>query len=140
MIEEYKDNLFNCAPNSCLAHCVSQDYEMSKGIAVLFKKFFGRVFELHQQNKKVGECSLLSYPDGFIYYLVTKEKYWHKPTYKSLTSSLLDMKKHAVEHQVKIISMPRIGCGLDQLKWEEVKKILIEVFDGTEINICIYSL
>uniref|UniRef100_A0A3Q1EZA5 Uncharacterized protein n=1 Tax=Acanthochromis polyacanthus TaxID=80966 RepID=A0A3Q1EZA5_9TELE len=33
-----------------------------------------------------------------------------------------------------------IGCGLDQLKWTEVAKILEQVFTGTGITITIYSL
>lgn len=139
-IEEYKDNLFNCSQNSCLAHCVSQDYEMGKGIAVIFKKIFGRVSELQAQNKQVGECSILSYQDRYIYYLVTKEKYWHKPTYETLQSSLIDMKKHAIENNIKVISIPQIGCGLDKLKWTQVKEILVKVFEETGIKIHVYSI
>ena len=38
-----KGDLFTCASNASMAHCVSRDLAMSKGIAVLFKKKFGQI-------------------------------------------------------------------------------------------------
>lgn len=35
---EVRGDLFSCPPSSSLAHCVSEDMAMGKGIAVLFKK------------------------------------------------------------------------------------------------------
>lgn len=34
----------------------------------------------------------------------------------------------------------RIGCGLDQLKWDRVSVILEQVFKHSHISITIYSL
>lgn len=48
--EEHGD-LFSCPENEALAHCVSQDFAMGKGIAVQFKKKFGGVAELKRQGK-----------------------------------------------------------------------------------------
>lgn len=79
--------------------------------------------------------------DGrFIYYLVTKEKYFMKPTYASLRSSLVAMKDHCVSHSVRHISMPRIGCGLDLLQWQQVRQDIQDVFKDTDIHITVYSL
>ena len=44
-------DLFSCDPASSLAHCVSADMHMGKGIAVLFKKKFGGIPELKKQGK-----------------------------------------------------------------------------------------
>ena len=47
---EVKGDLFSCPSTSSLAHCVSEDMAMGKGVAVLFKKEFGGVGELKAQG------------------------------------------------------------------------------------------
>jgi len=42
-----------------ICHCVSEDLQMSKGIALLFKDKFGRVDELKRQNAKTGGLAVL---------------------------------------------------------------------------------
>ena len=71
---------------------------------------------------------------------VTKEKYFHKPTYASLRSSLEAMRDHAIQHNVKEIAMPKIGCGLDKLEWVKVVEVIKEVFLGTKIHIKVYFI
>ena len=89
---------------------------------------------------KPGGVAILERNGRFIYYLITKVKYSDKPTYDSLRSSLESMKEHCLKHKVKYLAMPRIGCGLDLLKWEEVSVILIETFHDTDVAITVYSL
>lgn len=76
----------------------------------------------------------------FIYYLITKEKYWNKPTYATLESSLRAMREHCVANQVKSLSMPRIGCGLDGLQWDKVSDQIKDVFTGSGVEINVYTL
>ena len=47
------------------------------------------------------------------------------------------MKSLVEIHQVKKLAMPKIDCGLDRLQWPRVREILVEVFDGVEIEILI---
>lgn len=58
VVTELHTDLFNCPPESSLAHCVSQDLKMGKGIAVEFRERFGRVDELEKQKKKVKLCNI----------------------------------------------------------------------------------
>ncbi|XP_034551813.1 ADP-ribose glycohydrolase OARD1 [Notolabrus celidotus] len=133
-------DLFSCPKDEALAHCISQDCRMGAGIAVMFKQKFKGVVELKEQNKQIGQCAVLKQDGRFIYYLITKKKASQKPTYRSLTQSLEDMKSHCELNGVTRISMPRIGCGLDRLAWKEVATILEEVFKHTDICITVYSL
>ncbi|KAM8977269.1 ADP-ribose glycohydrolase OARD1 [Pelodytes ibericus] len=133
-------DLFSCPPTDSIAHCISADCRMGAGIAVQFRKRFKRVDDLKKQNKKKGDVAILEVEGRYIYYLITKDRAYGKPTYEDLQKSLEAMKNHAVCNNVTALSMPRIGCGLDRLQWDKVSCILKEVFRDTNISMTVYSL
>jgi O-acetyl-ADP-ribose deacetylase (regulator of RNase III) len=145
-IVERIGNLFdNASSDSSLIHCVSRDLHMGYGIAVEFKKRFGSVDLLKAQDKQVGQVATLEISmrhsnKKFIYYLITKEHYWEKPRYVDLENALVNLKKHCLEHSIKELTMPRIGCGLDKMDWVVVRALLIHHFGDTDINITVFSL
>ena len=132
-------DLFQCPPDESLAHCISADVSMSMGIAVIFKNKFGGVKEIEQQDVDVGGVAVLERDGRYIYYLVTKSRYWDRPTYKSLQDSLQSMKKRCIRDQVKKLSMPCIGCGLDGLDWDLVRSLIHSVFFDVDMRITIYA-
>ncbi len=139
VIKEIHGDLFTTSdPTSSLAHCVAKDLGMGKGIAIFFKKKYGGVDELRSQDPQIGSVGILERNGIYIYYLVTKSRSSGYPTLSDLKKSLISMKNHAVRHGVKIISMPRIGSGLDRLDWADVKQTIFDVFNGTGIKIRIY--
>lgn len=137
---EINGDLFTSRDSLC--HCVSQDFRMGKGIALHFKNRFGHVYDLLNQAPSVGQIGLLYRPmeERYIYYLVTKPTYYSKPTYGSLKDTLIEMKNHMLSNNVTRLSMPKIGCGLDRLEWNEVKDIIKQVFAETNITITVYLL
>ncbi|XP_078663241.1 ADP-ribose glycohydrolase OARD1-like [Branchiostoma floridae x Branchiostoma belcheri] len=139
-LQQVRGDLFSCPETDSLVHCISQDCHMGKGIAVIFKKKFGRVEELKRQGQKPGGVAVLKTEQRYVYYLVTKEKYWQKPTYRSLESSLQAMRAHCEQHQVSRLAMPRIGCGLDRLQWDRVSQMLQSIFSDTDITITVYTI
>jgi hypothetical protein len=134
---EKKMNLFEVDEKYYLAHCISSDYAFGAGIAVEFAKRFKL-----KQNLKIKGTGI--YPDciqvGKVFNLVTKNKYWNKPTYKSLEESLILMKDIICERDVKYLAIPKIGCGLDRLSWGKVREIIQEVFKDIDIEILVCSL
>ncbi|KAA0706994.1 O-acetyl-ADP-ribose deacetylase 1 [Triplophysa tibetana] len=50
-------DLFTCSVTDALAHCISEDCRMGKGIAVLFKRKFGGVEELLAQGLAVDSIN-----------------------------------------------------------------------------------
>ncbi|KAJ3085057.1 ADP-ribose glycohydrolase oard1 [Quaeritorhiza haematococci] len=76
---------------------------------------------------------------SFIFREFTK-KYWHKPTLKSLQSSLRELKAFCVKKGVEELAMPRIGCGLDGLALEDVKGLLLKTFEGSKMQITMFYL
>ena len=140
--KEKKKNLFKCPTSASLAHCVSADFNMGRGIAVEFKKCFGMVEKLKSLNKKPGECAIIHdiKRKRYIYYLITKDLYWIKPTYNALHSCLKKMKKHCEKKSIRKLCMPHIGCGLDKLNWSIVKDMIKDVFKNSNIKVRIYYL
>jgi len=112
------------------AHCIAQDCKMGAGIAVPMKK----EFNLHELGRRVNK-----YPDCVFYNnvfnLITKEYSNEKPTYESLKSSLEKMKQLVYSHKIKKIAMPKIGCGLDGLDWNKVRTMILNVFEGMDLEI-----
>lgn len=95
--------------------------------------------ELKAQNAQVGGVAILKRQDRFVYYLITKESYFNKPTYETLHRSLGAMRNHALLHDVKQLALPRIGCGLDGLQWPKVSDLLKEVFRDTDIQVIVWT-
>jgi len=137
VIKEVKQNLFTVSDNYMLVHCISADYALGAGIAVEFQK----KFHLKNTLKALGTGQ---YPNtiriGRVFNLVTKQKYWNKPTYESLKFTLEQTKGICIDDEIKYLAMPKIGCGLDKLEWDKVKEILKEAFKDTDIEILVCSL
>ena len=138
--QEFQGDLFSATNDFALCHCVSRDFNMGKGIATIFKNRYGRVEELKAQNANIGGCAFLNDNGKFLFYLVTKEKYFQKPTYESLAQSLVCMKNHCLRHGVTKIAMPKIGCGLDKLVWNRVREMILDTFSNSGIAIRVYSI
>ena len=140
--KEEKRDLFTVPEEYYLAHCISADFGMGKGIVVEFNKRFNMKTIL--QNKypnfvndyhhyKWGGMALI---EGRVINLITKERYWHKPTYQTMREAL-NIARLRLPSDCKKIAMPIIGCGLDRLQWDMVSEIIKEVFKNTDIEILV---
>ena len=140
ILKEIYGDLFQAPDNHSLVHCVSADFRMGKGIAVKFKKRYGGVSELLAFGAHTGGLAFLRRDNRFIYYLVTKERYFKKPTIETLKSSLRCLRHHCMKNRVQYLGMPIIGCGLDKLNWYDVRNLLVKTFKNTPIQITVYML
>ena len=87
--------------------------------------------------------------------LVTKKFCYQKPTYKSLRESL-DSLNTFIDALIKMrkfrafntntkpeslkLAMPRIGCGIDRLDYDNAQEIIKDVFHDTDVEILICEL
>lgn len=129
-------------------HCVSSDFVMGKGIAKSFKDKYKELrkrdilVEKFKSNK-FERLLIIRTEEANVANLVTKKYFYNKPSYRTLEESLLDLKYYITnteKMEVKRLLMPRIGCGLDRLKWDKVKDILTNVFKDTEIEILVFNI
>lgn len=144
--EETRD-LFSVPDDYHLAHCISADFAMGKGIVVEFNKRFGIKKKLtekypgylgeYNRERIGGDCIL----EGRVLNLITKERYFNKPTIITMILALEKMKGICLENGITKIAMPLIGAGLDRLPWKSVSEQVQRVFadTGIEILVCHYK-
>lgn len=140
---EIQGDLFSSVgrDKTLLVHCISSDFALGAGIA---KQFTARGVkqELLSKYKKDGwqghGYCLLTDNGISVANLVTKEKYWHKPTITTVHEALLDLKTQAAGKGYKNLAMPAIGCGLDRLRWQDVRIVVNDVFEDTDMNVSVY--
>ena len=150
--EERIMNLFDIGMDYYICHCISSDAKMGRGITVEIDKAFGTKSEImrdygktlmteFQKDVSNGGCGGTCVVCGRVINLVTKEWYWHKPTYSSMRQALRSMKDKCEELGITKVAMPKIGCGLDKLDWGKVRDIIFDVFDDSDIEIlvCVYG-
>lgn len=143
--EEIRD-LFSVSDDYYLAHCISADFGIGKGIAVEFNKRFDMKNKLQVKNPDYlerynrhmigGDCIL----EGRVLNLITKERYFYKPTIITMRIALQKMKKVCIENSITKIAMPTIGAGLDKLFWSTVSDQIRMIFNDADIEILVCKI
>ena len=130
--------------NSCIAHCVSSDFKMGKGLASAIARCYPAIQEMRQRPlNHFPPGSMVAYFDHrshkFIYNLVTKHRFFHKPSYETLELSLQALRHHLERNKVQDLAIPKLGCGYDQLHWPTVFSLIFKVFCGLNLTITIFQ-
>jgi len=141
------DDVFERGKGWYLAHCISGDYALGAGIALIFRKM-GVASILEEKypdiRKKFSPCCLETSAGNKcedykgVFNLVTKAECWQKTTYDSLKIALIDMReqinqKHKDGENEIVVCMPLIGCGFDELEWDIVREVITDVFVDTDV-------
>ena len=135
-----KRDLFTMPQGYYLAHCISADFALGAGIAKTFDSVYNMRFKLFRNYDNYEYRGGDALPIDNVFNLVTKPKYWHKPTYDSVREALEMMKEYMDFEGVTKLAMPKISSGLDRLNWSQVYEIICEVFDDTDVEIVICEL
>lgn len=141
---EEKMNLLEVPQGWWIAHCISGDFALGAGVAKQIDAAFNMKAMLRAMWSAEVTRKLWSIPAclpcGTVFNLVTKERYFHKPTLESLRTTLEEMAEYVGIMNVKKIAMPRIGCGLDRLNWDDVEPMIQEVFKDLDVEIMVCVL
>lgn len=140
--EEVKD-LFSVDKSYYLMHCISSDFALGKGIAVGFNKrydmksklkaMYPRYDKYYRDNKLNGTAIRVDK----VINLITKPRYYDKPTLESMKNALSEAANICRKKHVKKLALPTIGCGLDKLRWKDVKELIKKTFNNMDIEILV---
>ena len=146
-------DLFSAPNDFSLAQCISSDSRLEAsrvytgaGIALTFHQRYGGIQALPNQTllsvaPKIGSLVYLEVnPERYLFYLVTKDYYFHKPSYTSLTLSLITLCHFCLDRDIYKLALSKIGCGPDGLQWSHVENLIKDIFSDTAIEIRVYSL
>jgi O-acetyl-ADP-ribose deacetylase (regulator of RNase III) len=145
IIEVIGDIFLEAPDNMALGHSVAEDFEMSAGIAVEFKRKFGKVDLLLSMGRTVGQVAVLpvAQQDGtirYVFYVITKKRSrGTRPTLSDFSAAVHDLADACTMLGVKQLALPRIGTMKDRLQWSDVRRIICAAFAGRQTEVYIYK-
>jgi O-acetyl-ADP-ribose deacetylase (regulator of RNase III) len=134
------------------AHGVNTEGLMGAGIAVEFKHRWPDMYAEYKTYCKMGhirpgtvftwEQTVLEddKPGTVIYNIASQDKPGPNARLEWFESALKQTIKDAEMFEVKVIAMPRIGCGIGGLEWEDVRDIIEHYAERSPVDIEVWSL
>lgn len=139
MIKEISNgNIFDSQAEA-LVNPVNLDGIMGKGLALEFKRKYPKMFESYRFRCKsghleVGDMDVWINRSGYPRYIInfpTKVHYYDKSHYVNIDLGLINLASVVVPtYDIKSIAIPALGCGLGELNWHTVKKMIIDAFNN----------
>lgn len=137
-LTEIRGDLFAVPGLDALAHGVNCRGVMGAGIALQFKRRWPAMFRAYgvrSQYMRPGD--LFDWHDPvthrWIYNLATQASPGPCATLDAVRLSVGRMVEHAVTRHVRRIGMPRVGCGIGGLSWEDVQPIVAQAAQRVDI-------
>jgi O-acetyl-ADP-ribose deacetylase (regulator of RNase III) len=119
-----------------------------KGLSKEFKERFPKYYKTYQHLCRNGymkpgrvAVSLSESKDGpeHIISFPTK-KHWKNPSFLPwILDGLKDLRFMILEHKIKSIAIPPLGCGQGRLNYTDVKSIIIERLSDLDCYIEVYE-
>ena len=135
-----------------VVHCVSSDFEMGIGVAKalsdqdpMLKINMRNTYPMNDEIHFSPFCATWHNHrfEKHIYNLVTKYRYFHKPTIATLRLSIMSLRSELERRygaDVDIfISMPKIASGADKIPWSQTEKLLKDLLPDN-VTISVYEL
>lgn len=140
---EVKKDIFTNNVDYAFCLCISEDGAFNEGVSIEFaNKFPNTTRFVRQMNLIKGGSYLLAMNDDKTQralFLVLKSHSWQKPTLKTFQSAVSSMRYQALTTGIKKIVMPKLGKPIDGLDWKECRKILLDTFDDTDVELLVCS-
>jgi O-acetyl-ADP-ribose deacetylase (regulator of RNase III) len=122
---------------------------MGKGLAKEFKQRYPSMFEYYtlyckSQRLFVGslfvyKCQTTKKPD-YIVCFPTKIHWNEKSEYTYIRKGLNELKETTISLNIKSIAIPALGCGLGELDFNEVLKMIVETLSILQnVNIFVFK-
>jgi hypothetical protein len=137
-IKEEPIDLFATDSSYSIAHCISADLKMSRGIAATIKKIFGDATPiLSSLNPKIGDVIPIRLTNRIVYFLITKNKCFHTSRLSNIKISIKKLKETMLKQHDLKIAIPTTAIGQDNYDWTIIKQMIYAEFYDTNINLLI---
>lgn len=136
-IKDITGNIFSI-DTDVIVNAVNTVGIMGGGLALQFKRKYPEMFQDYSNiclSGKLDIGSIHTYNEGgqVIVNFPTK-KHWKDPSQLDyIEKGMVALNNFLVrEDWVKTVAIPKLGCGLGGLDWNDVKKIIIKKFEDAE--------
>lgn len=136
-----KGNIFN---SSCefLVNPVNCVGVMGKGLALEFKNKYPLNFEIYKKacdnaSFNIGNLLIVPVDNKFIVNFPTKKHWRNKSDLEFIKIGLEELKVAIKDFNIKSIALPKLGCGLGGLDWNEVFDLIKDFHNSIEDNVLV---
>ena len=123
-----------------LVHCISHDGALSAGFALHVHARYKIRHEIQATHRSCPGLVPIRRGKRLILNLITKRRYFDKPTLSSLRSALILLRNFLDANGILCISTVGLGSGLDRLNYHDVLHVLSDVFSKTNVIIHMYHI
>lgn len=156
-VKEVRGDVVSAAlEGTSIVHCICGDVHMERGVA----KSIDDAFHIRDDLLALASAGALAVgnvvelrrrtPSGrviSIFNVVTKPTSRDLPTYGSMRVGIRRLRLALDDYAfgyggfaINEIVMPRIGCGIDRLDWNAVKKLLVDTLSGCRTVVSVFVL
>ena len=136
-----KGNIFN---SSCefLVNPVNCVGVMGKGLALEFKNKYPLNFEIYKKacdnaSLNIGNLLIVPVDNKFIVNFPTKKHWRNKSDLEFIKIGLEELKVAIKDFNIKSIALPKLGCGLGGLDWNEVFDLIKDFHNSIVDNVLV---
>ena len=138
-IHHVEGSVFEAPEGVALAHCVSADLAMSADIAVQFVRRWPDIRSGYSRSEP-GSLHVHSSTRGYIFNLITKERFDDKPSLEDFRKSIVALKSKMSALNIKTLAVPELGSGRDRLNLSKVIQVLQSILVEAGIGVIMYHL
>ncbi|KAG8267322.1 SUMO1 sentrin specific peptidase 8 [Homalodisca vitripennis] len=136
VINNLKHNEFHA-----FSHCISRDFNndknMSAGVAVLFRKHFGRPYSLDLLRENLTYQA--SVDRAAVYGLVTKPNYYSKPSKTAYNEAFIQLTDDFKARKFKVLICTPMGCVRDMIPTEVFAENIVRFQRNTKASVIIIT-
>lgn len=136
-----KGNIFN---SDCefLVNPVNCVGVMGKGLALEFKNKYPLNFEIYKKacdnaSFNIGNLLIVPVDNKFIVNFPTKKHWRNKSDLEFIKIGLEELKVAIKDFNIKSIAIPKLGCGLGGLDWNEVFDLIKDFHNSIVDNVLV---
>ena len=115
---------------------------MSRGAARQVKSWYPAAPSAIKLRYPPNIGSVLIYFDPcferYVFSLITKIRFYHKPTYESVLASLFELREMVIEAGISHLSLPKLASGYDKLDFNIIFERICQVCDPLPITIYLH--
>lgn len=112
---------------------------MGKGIALTMRNEYPEMYKIYKSlcvnNRLCGGMNYIHQAwNKIIVNMITQDGYYNAKM-EYIESCCLKIINN--DYNINSIALPKIGCGLGRLKWEDVSQLLKDIFSDNKSFICV---